>query len=80
MTDPELAVLFDLVKQHAGIIDFGGRSANKSPGYDLYPIRGNIVHARAMALLVAAGLAQVEMWNGLTCHRLNEEGRLALVV
>lgn len=81
MTNSELAVLFDLVKQHAAIIDFGGRNADKSPGYDLYPVRGSSsAHVRAMAILATAGLAQVELWNGLACHRLNEEGRLALAV
>lgn len=79
MTNPELAVLFDLVKQHADIIDFG-RVPEKSPGYDLYPTRPNVVHQKAFAMLAAAGLAQVRLWSGLTCYQLDETARVALGV
>lgn len=79
MTNAELAVVFDLVKQHAAIVDFE-RAADRWPGYDLYPTRPNVAHTRAMALLAANGLAQVRLWSGLTCYQLNETARLALGV
>lgn len=72
----ELAVIFDLARQHVPIVSFDG--AAEVPSYDLYSARPRTTHGAAMALLVEAGLAQVETMGDRTFYRLDQAARAAL--
>lgn len=71
----ELAIIFDLVRQHAPLVTFEGEV--QAPAYDLYSGAGQL-HGRAFALLEMHGLAHAEVWDGRHLLRLDLEARAAL--
>jgi hypothetical protein len=72
----ELAVIFDLARQHVPIVSFDG--AVEPPSYDLHSARPRTSHGAAMALLVEAGLAHVETMGDRTFYRFDQAARAAL--
>lgn len=72
----ELAVIFDLARQHVPIVSFDG--AVEPPPHDLYSARPRTTHGAAMALLVEAGLAHAETLGARTVYRLDSTARAAL--